>query len=101
MACAESYTYILSKSGDVIDRIEDYDYCVGDNPTIWDLLNTSVCVNNWITELSATQGGVALDHNSYAKIVSKEASGDHIVFYDATPDIPDIALRIHNTRIRR
>ena len=101
MACGECYTYIKNKSGtDVEAIIYDYDYC-SDNPTIWDLLNTDTCVSNWITELSATQGGAALDHNSYAKIVSKEASGDHIVFYDATPDIPDIALRIHNTRIRR
>lgn len=100
MVVQSQYTNIYNKSGTLAFYIPDYDYA-SSRPTIWDLLNTSVCISNWVTELSATLGGAALAHNLDAYNVFTDMDWENKIFYDATPDIPDIALRIHNTRIRR
>lgn len=66
--------------------------------TIQTILDNSIATDNWITEVSLTEGGAALAHSDLLSKYFGEI-GQNVV-YDVTP-VPDPTLYIHNTRIRR
>lgn len=66
--------------------------------TIQTVLDNSIATDNWVTEVSLTDGGAALDHSDLLSEYFGEI-GDNVL-YDVTP-VPDPVIYLHNSRIRR
>lgn len=66
--------------------------------SIQTLLDSPIATNNWVTEVSVTEGWEALDHSLTLESLWFYDSTTYTV-YDVTPI--QAPIYIHNTRIRR